>query len=55
VAAKEYSVAEIMDLCLAENDRRFLGYDARLLRPTTMPWLVRLARRFMRSPQGVPA
>ena len=55
VAAKEYSVAEIMDMCLAENDRRFLGYDERLLRPTTMPWLVRLARRFMRSPQGVPA
>jgi len=55
VAAKEYSVAEIMDMCLAENDRRFLGYDARLLRPTTMPWLVRLARRFMRSPQGAAA
>ncbi|MEI6161577.1 MAG: ferritin-like domain-containing protein [Roseococcus sp.] len=51
VAAKEYSMAEIMDLCLAENDRRFLGYDERLLRPTTMPWLVRLARRFMRSPK----
>lgn len=51
VAAKEYSMAEIMDLCLAENDRRFLGYDERLLRPVTMPWLVRLARRFMRSPK----
>lgn len=50
VAAKEYSMAEIMDLCLAENDRRFLGYDERLLRPVTMPWLVRLARRFMRKP-----
>ena len=60
VAAKDYSIAEIMDLCLAENDRRFLGYDERLLRPTTMPWLVRLARRFMRAPkpetaQGAPA
>ena len=51
VAAKEYSMAEIMDLCLAENDRRFLGYDERLLRPVTMPWLVRLARRFMRTPK----
>lgn len=51
VAAKEYSMAEIMDICLAENDRRFLGYDERLLRPVTMPWLVRLARRFMRTPK----
>ncbi|WP_431301489.1 ferritin-like domain-containing protein [Sediminicoccus sp. BL-A-41-H5] len=51
VAAKEYSMAEIMDLCLAENDRRFAGYDERLLRPTTMPFLVRLARRFMRAPK----
>jgi hypothetical protein len=51
VAAKDYSMAEIMDICLAENDRRFLGYDERLLRPVTMPWLVRLARRFMRNPK----
>jgi hypothetical protein len=51
VAAKEYSMAEIMDMCLAENDRRFRGYDERLLRPTTMPFLVRLARRFMRAPK----
>lgn len=51
VAAKAYSMAEIMDLCLAENDRRFRGYDERLLRPVTMPWLVRLARRFMRMPK----
>nr|WP_249732258.1 ferritin-like domain-containing protein [Roseococcus sp. SDR] len=51
MTAKEYTMAEIMDLCLAENDRRFAGYDERLLRPTTMPWLVRLARRFMRAPK----
>ncbi|WPB87709.1 ferritin-like domain-containing protein [Sediminicoccus rosea] len=51
MTAKEYTMAEIMDLCLAENDRRFAGYDERLLRPTTMPFLVRLARRFMRSPK----
>ncbi len=41
------NTAVLMDLCLAENDRRFAGYDARLLRPTTVPRLVRLARRFM--------
>ena len=42
--------AAFMDLCLAENDRRLGDYDTRLLRPATMPWLVRLARRtFLRS------
>ncbi len=41
----------LMELCLSENDRRFAGYDARLLRPTTMPRLVRLACRFMRRPR----
>ena len=35
------SVPDLMALCLSENDRRFAGYDARLLRPTTMPVLVR--------------
>jgi hypothetical protein len=37
-----------MGLCLSENDRRFAGYDLRLVRPTTMPSLVRFLRRFMR-------
>jgi hypothetical protein len=42
--------AAFMDLCLAENDRRLGAYDSRLLRPSTMPRLVRLARRtFLRS------
>ena len=42
--------AAFMDLCLAENDRRLGDYDSRLLRPTTMPRLVKLARRtFLRS------
>jgi hypothetical protein len=42
--------AAFMDLCLAENERRLGDYDSRLLRPATMPWLVRLARRtFLRS------
>jgi hypothetical protein len=39
-----------MALCLDENERRFAGYDQRLLRPTTMPRLVRLALRCMRKP-----
>ena len=41
------SVRALIDLCLIENDRRMAGYDARLLRPTTVPLLARLARRFL--------
>jgi hypothetical protein len=39
---------ELMDVCLAENDRRLSGYDARLRRPRLMPAMVRFARRFLR-------
>ena len=41
------NTAELMGLCLSENDRRFAGYDVRLLRPTTVPRLVRFAQRTM--------
>ncbi|HWA62343.1 MAG TPA: hypothetical protein VG939_13265 [Caulobacteraceae bacterium] len=37
----------LMDICLAENDRRLGQYDPRLRRPTFVPAMVRLARRFM--------
>ena len=40
--------AELMDICLAENDRRLGGYDARLRRPRLVPAAIRFARRFMR-------
>jgi hypothetical protein len=46
----DLDVAGLMTLCLAENDRRLSGYDARLLRPATVPRLVRLALRLMRRP-----
>jgi hypothetical protein len=49
VAAGDIGVAELMSLCLEENERRFSGYDRRLLRPTTMPRLVRFALRWMRK------
>ncbi|GAA0586571.1 ferritin-like domain-containing protein [Rhizomicrobium electricum] len=43
--------AALMDLCLAENDRRLGVYDNRLLRPTLVPAMVRLIRRFLPEPQ----
>ena len=46
----EISPAELMDICLAENDRRLAGYDPRLIRPTFVPRIVRLAQRFMKNP-----
>jgi hypothetical protein len=49
VTAGGIDVGELMELCLAENDRRFAGYDSRLVRPTTVPRLVRFALRFMRK------
>ena len=47
VGAVDISIAALMDVCLAENDRRLSGYDPRLLRPQVVPRLVHLARRFM--------
>jgi hypothetical protein len=44
------SAAEVIDVCLSEHERRFSGYDPRLLRPRLMPCVMRLARRFMRRP-----
>jgi hypothetical protein len=52
VSEVDIGVRELMELCLAENDRRFAGYDSRLRRPTTMPFLTRLACRFMRRSQA---
>ncbi|HSU07182.1 MAG TPA: ferritin-like domain-containing protein [Acetobacteraceae bacterium] len=53
VSGSGIKTAELMDICLAENDRRLAGYDSRLLRPTTVPRLVRLARWFMRAPRSL--
>jgi hypothetical protein len=46
--ADEMDPAVLMDICLEEDKRRMEGYDPRLLRPTTMPRLVRFARLFIR-------
>ena len=45
---EDIDVAELIDLCLAENEQRMSLYDGRLLRPFAVPALARLARRFMR-------
>ena len=46
-AVADVDVPGLMDLCLAENDRRMADYDPRLIRPTFFPRLVRLARPFL--------
>jgi hypothetical protein len=45
----DIDVAELIDICLAENERRMGAYDRRLLRPFVVPALAKLVRRFMRS------
>ena len=48
IGSGNVSAAAVIDICLSENERRFAGYDPRLLRPRLMPRLMRFARRFMR-------
>jgi hypothetical protein len=45
----DMNIGELIDTCLAENQRRMSLYDQRLLRPVLVPALARLARRFIRS------
>jgi hypothetical protein len=45
----DIDVAELVDICLAENERRMSVYDRRLLRPFAVPALAKLVRRFLRS------
>jgi hypothetical protein len=56
VGAADLSIGALIDVCLAENDRRLSGYDPRLLRPTVVPRLLRFVRRFLpRSASGAAA
>ena len=41
MSADRLNVRDLVGLCLEENDRRFAGYDGRLVRPTTVPALAR--------------
>jgi hypothetical protein len=47
VTEQELNLRTILTLCVAENDRRFAGYDTRLKRPKLMPALARLALKFL--------
>ena len=47
VTGEAPTLAQLLALCLEENARRFAGYDARLLRPTTVPRLAGLALRLV--------
>jgi hypothetical protein len=38
----------LLEICLAENERRLSGYDPRLLRPKVVPGLMRLVYRVLR-------
>lgn len=46
----DIGIAELIDICLEENDRRLGKYDQRLVRPTFVPTLARLARQFFFRP-----
>ena len=48
VGAVDLSAAQLIDLCLGENERRLAGYDERLLRPRFVPGVMRVVRRFLR-------
>ena len=40
---------DMIELCLREDEARMRGYDSRLLRPTLVPALARIALRFMKQ------
>ncbi|HYZ39595.1 MAG TPA: ferritin-like domain-containing protein, partial [Stellaceae bacterium] len=49
VGNQQISAAVVIEVCLSEHERRFAGYDSRLLRPTLMPRVMRFAQRFMKG------
>jgi hypothetical protein len=56
VSAADLSLGALIDVCLAENDRRLSGYDPRLLRPAVVPRLLRFIRCFLpRADSGIAA
>jgi hypothetical protein len=49
VSADDGGLAGLLELCLAEQERRMSVYDRRLLRPAAVAACARLARRLMRA------
>ena len=53
VANVDVPLRDMIDICLIENERRFSGYDPRLLRPKLAPNLARFIRFFLkRTPES---
>ncbi|HVJ43611.1 MAG TPA: hypothetical protein VM639_19070 [Dongiaceae bacterium] len=46
--SNDFKIRELLQVCLAENDRRMARYDRRLIRPRFIPILVKLALVFIR-------
>lgn len=46
--SNDFKIRELLQVCLAENDRRMARYDRRLIRPRFIPSLVKLALVFIR-------
>ena len=50
----DVSPAQLIELCLAENERRMGALDERLVRPAAVPALARLALRVMQARGEAP-
>lgn len=45
--ATDFNVREFLELCLSENDKRMAPFDARLIRPTLMPTMIKFVLNFI--------
>jgi hypothetical protein len=48
----DINVGELVAICLSENDRRLTPYDNRLKRPRFVPFMARLALKFLGKKKG---
>lgn len=45
--AADFNVREFLELCLSENEKRMAPFDARLIRPTLMPTMIKFVLNFI--------